>query len=79
MGSILKTRRSYRWVYAPCWTAGLTRTQHATHIVSYNFTDAVPRDAESVGLDVGGRAMLVPAEKFKALVKKIEETYSVTG
>ncbi|KAG8220724.1 p21-C-terminal region-binding protein-domain-containing protein [Butyriboletus roseoflavus] len=52
--------------------------QHATHTVTYAFTDAQPRDTESVGLDLAGRAMLVPAEKFKALVKKIEETYAVT-
>ncbi|KAH0838762.1 p21-C-terminal region-binding protein-domain-containing protein [Lanmaoa asiatica] len=51
--------------------------RHATHTVTYAFTDAKPRDAESVGLDVAGRAMLVPAEKFNALVKKIEETYTV--
>lgn len=51
--------------------------QHATHTATYAFTDAPPRDAESVGLDVAGRAMLVPAEKFKALGKKIEATYGI--
>jgi hypothetical protein len=51
--------------------------QHATHTVTYGFTDAPPRDGDSVGLDLAGRAMLVPAEKFKALVKKIGDTYGI--
>jgi protein BCP1 len=45
--------------------------------VTYGFTDAPPRDGDSVGLDLAGRAMLVPAEKFKALVKKIGDTYGI--
>lgn len=55
----------------------IRRPQHATHTVTYAFTDAPPRDAESAGLDLAGRAMLVPAEEFKALVRKMEEAYAV--
>ncbi|KAF9242389.1 p21-C-terminal region-binding protein-domain-containing protein [Melanogaster broomeanus] len=40
--------------------------QHATHAITYSFTNAPPRDAESVGLD-----------KFKALVERIGVTYAV--
>ncbi|KAF8839918.1 hypothetical protein BDN67DRAFT_1003345 [Paxillus ammoniavirescens] len=52
--------------------------QHATHVVTYSYTNAPPRDAESVGLDLAGRVMLVPAEKLKALAERIEETYAVS-
>ncbi|KAF9221313.1 hypothetical protein BS17DRAFT_797279 [Gyrodon lividus] len=51
--------------------------QHATHTVTYSFSNAPPRNEESMGLDVAGRMMLVPAEKLKALVERIGETYAV--
>ena len=75
-GSIQKTTKSSKCVCRDAF-GDADPTQHATHTVTYAFTDAPPRDAESVGLDVAGRAMLVPAEEFKALVKHIEETYAV--
>ena len=51
--------------------------QHATHTVTYGFTDAPGRDGESVGLDVAGRAVLVPGEMLGAVVQQIEDTYGV--
>ncbi|KAI6020699.1 p21-C-terminal region-binding protein-domain-containing protein [Pisolithus microcarpus] len=48
----------------------------ATHVLTYSYTKAPPRDAESIGLDVGGRVMLVPADRFGALVRTIGEVFS---
>ncbi|KAG6329125.1 hypothetical protein ID866_9964 [Astraeus odoratus] len=50
----------------------------ATHVLTYCHTNAPPRDAESVGLDVGGRVMLVPADRFEVLVRAIGETFAVS-
>lgn len=51
----------------------------ATHVLTYTHTHAPPRDAESVGLDVGGRVMLVPAHRLDALVHVMGETFAVSG
>jgi len=53
--------------------------QFATHVLTYTHTHAPPRDAESVGLDVGGRVMLVPADRLDALVHVMGETFAVSG
>ena len=53
--------------------------QHAIHVLTYTHTHAPPRDAESVGLDVGGRAMLIPADHIEALVHAMGETFTVPG
>lgn len=45
--------------------------------MTYGFTDAPGRDGESVGLDVAGRAVLVPGEMLGAVVQQIEDTYGV--
>ncbi|KAF7370741.1 N-acetyltransferase domain-containing protein [Mycena sanguinolenta] len=50
--------------------------QHALHSIGYSFsTSAEPRDADSFGLDVRGRLMLVEASRFEALVAKMAEVY----
>ncbi|KAI6002634.1 p21-C-terminal region-binding protein-domain-containing protein [Pisolithus orientalis] len=49
------------------------------HVLTYSYTNAPARDAESIGLDVGGRAMLVPADRFEALVRTIGEVFSAPG
>ncbi|KAI6137332.1 p21-C-terminal region-binding protein-domain-containing protein [Pisolithus sp. B1] len=48
----------------------------STHVLTYSYTKAPPRDAESIGLDVGGRVMLVPADRFGSLVRTIGEVFS---
>ncbi|KIJ58736.1 hypothetical protein HYDPIDRAFT_43276 [Hydnomerulius pinastri MD-312] len=53
--------------------------KHATCTLTYSHTNAPPRDVESVGLDVGGRVMLVPGERFEALVKTIGDVFAVAG
>lgn len=46
-------------------------TQHATHTATYWFADA------GAGVDVGGRAMVVPGEKLGAVVRQIADSYAV--
>ncbi|KAF8439373.1 p21-C-terminal region-binding protein-domain-containing protein [Boletus edulis BED1] len=57
--------------------------QHATHTMTFEFTDAPARDADSVGLDVAGRLMLVPAENWKEFssrnVEIIRPSFLVTS
>ncbi|KAI6046977.1 p21-C-terminal region-binding protein-domain-containing protein [Pisolithus marmoratus] len=48
----------------------------SSHVLTYAYTNALPRDAEGIGLDVGGRAMLVPADRFEPLVRAIGEVFS---
>ncbi|KAL1716173.1 p21-C-terminal region-binding protein-domain-containing protein [Schizophyllum commune] len=47
----------------------------ATHTLDYPFSKEEPRDKESFGLDTRGRLMLVPAERFVEMVRKMGETY----
>lgn len=54
-------------------------TKLSTHVLTYSYTKAPPRDAESVGLDIGGRLMLVPADRFGAFVRTIGEVFSAPG
>ncbi|KAJ7130328.1 p21-C-terminal region-binding protein-domain-containing protein [Mycena epipterygia] len=50
--------------------------EHALHALSYSFSTAPePRDAESFGLDVRGRLMLVEASRWEALVARMAEVY----
>ncbi|KAL1741334.1 BCP1 family [Schizophyllum fasciatum] len=49
--------------------------EFATHVADYPFARAEPRDRESFGLDTRGRLMLVPAERFVDMVRKMGETY----
>ncbi|KAF7297798.1 N-acetyltransferase domain-containing protein [Mycena kentingensis (nom. inval.)] len=50
--------------------------EHALYSITYPFsTAAEPRDAESFGLDVRGRLMLVEASRWEALVAKMSEVY----
>jgi protein BCP1 len=53
--------------------------QASLHTVDYPFTatSPEPRNSESFGLDIRGRMMLVPFEKFEGLVEKMNETYAV--
>ena len=58
----------------------LSLSQHAMHTIDYNLTSqpqGEERSAESFGLDVGGRLMVVTAERFSALVSALKETYAV--
>ena len=50
------------------------------HTIDYNLTSqpqGEERSAESFGLDVGGRLMVVTAKRFSALVSALAETYAV--
>ncbi|KAK7030769.1 N-acetyltransferase domain-containing protein [Favolaschia claudopus] len=50
--------------------------EHATHAISYPFsTSPEPREADSFGLDVRGRLMLVDASRWEGLVAKMGEVY----
>ncbi|KAG6901248.1 hypothetical protein C0995_014625 [Termitomyces sp. Mi166 len=49
----------------------------STHSVDYCFkTDNEPREKDSFGLDIRGRIMLVPAERFPELIAKMSEVYA---
>ncbi|KAF7982436.1 hypothetical protein HWV62_28571 [Athelia sp. TMB] len=54
---------------------------HALHTLDFAFTStpSEPRDADSFGLDVRGRMMLVKAERMGELVIAMEEAYRVPG
>jgi protein BCP1 len=53
--------------------------QFAIHSADYAFTTATePREKDSFGLDMRGRIMLVPADRFPQLVDKISEIYAVS-
>ncbi|KAH8101471.1 p21-C-terminal region-binding protein-domain-containing protein [Cristinia sonorae] len=47
----------------------------ATHTIDYSFTTAQPREKDSFGLDLGGRMMLVPADRFAQLVTALNEAF----
>ncbi|KAJ6518645.1 p21-C-terminal region-binding protein-domain-containing protein [Mycena sanguinolenta] len=50
--------------------------QHALHSICYPFsTSPEPRDADSFGLDIRGRLMLVEASRLEDLVAKMAEVY----
>ncbi|KAJ7288545.1 p21-C-terminal region-binding protein-domain-containing protein [Mycena rebaudengoi] len=51
--------------------------EHATHTLSYAFSSAPPesRDADSFGLDVRGRLMLLDAQRWDSLVARMGEVY----
>ncbi|KAF5376969.1 hypothetical protein D9615_007236 [Tricholomella constricta] len=53
----------------------------ATHTLDYRFTTspAEPREKDAFGLDTRGRIMLVPADRFPALVLKMAEVYAPPG
>ncbi|KAH7884050.1 p21-C-terminal region-binding protein-domain-containing protein [Phlebopus sp. FC_14] len=53
--------------------------KHATHTLTYSYTNAPPRDKESVGLDIAGRVMLVPADRFEGLVRTMGDMFAVPG
>lgn len=67
-------RRSRRML---TWHARIVNPQLALYSVDYSLTSSQPRDAESFGLDVAGRIMLVPAERFPELVENMVEAYAV--
>ncbi|KAF7299259.1 N-acetyltransferase domain-containing protein [Mycena indigotica] len=53
-----------------------TIQEYALHSITYPFsTSAETRDAESFGLDVRGRLMLVEASRWEELVAKMSEVY----
>lgn len=51
----------------------------ASHVLTYSYANAAPHDAESVGLDVLGRAMLVPADRLEVLVHAMTQSFSMPG
>lgn len=51
--------------------------QASAHSLDYTFTTAAePREKDSFGLDIRGRMMLVPADRFPELVVKMSEVYA---
>ncbi|KLO08164.1 hypothetical protein SCHPADRAFT_894075 [Schizopora paradoxa] len=48
---------------------------HSLFTLDYPLTTQQPRDEESLGLDMGGRIMAVPAERFQELVDKMMESH----
>ncbi|KAF7291724.1 N-acetyltransferase domain-containing protein [Mycena chlorophos] len=53
-----------------------TIQEYALHSITYPFSTAQePRDADSFGLDVRGRLMLVEAGRWEALVARMSEIY----
>ncbi|KAI0706227.1 p21-C-terminal region-binding protein-domain-containing protein [Cytidiella melzeri] len=49
--------------------------QLATSTVDFTYSTAVQRDSDSLGLDLGGRLMLMPAERLPQLVNALAEAY----
>ncbi|TCD71444.1 Mss4p nuclear export [Steccherinum ochraceum] len=49
--------------------------QFATHSIDYSFTTAQPREKESFGLEMGGKMMLVPADRYSRLAATLSETF----
>ncbi|KAJ7725973.1 p21-C-terminal region-binding protein-domain-containing protein [Mycena metata] len=50
--------------------------EHALHALSYPFSSSTePREPDSFGLDVRGRAMLVEAGRWESLVARMSEVY----
>ncbi|VDB99354.1 unnamed protein product [Peniophora sp. CBMAI 1063] len=48
----------------------------AQHSVDYEFTHAQPREEDSFGLDLGGRMMLLSADRLPQLVHEMTEAFS---
>ncbi|KAF8588505.1 hypothetical protein K439DRAFT_1335320, partial [Ramaria rubella] len=48
----------------------------ASHTVDYEFTNVQPREQDSFGLDMAARMMLVPADRFLALIAAMGEAYA---
>ncbi|KAH9949480.1 p21-C-terminal region-binding protein-domain-containing protein [Amylocystis lapponica] len=48
----------------------------ATHALDYSFTNVQPREKDAFGLDMGGRMMLVPADRLRELVAMLSEAYA---
>ena len=74
--SILKMRSFER--YASARSQGefiLTVIQFAVHTLDYSFTNTEPREKDSFGLDVGGRMMLLPANKLPQLIEALNEEF----
>lgn len=46
-------------------------------MVDYPFTSQVHRDEDSLGLDVAGRMMLVPAQNFRAMIDEMSAAFAV--
>ncbi|KAF8525254.1 p21-C-terminal region-binding protein-domain-containing protein [Hysterangium stoloniferum] len=47
----------------------------AAHTLDYEFSNKQPREQDSFGTDVAGRLMLMPADRFPALVRAMAEAY----
>ncbi|KAI0656746.1 p21-C-terminal region-binding protein-domain-containing protein [Cubamyces menziesii] len=47
----------------------------ATHTLDYTFTHAQPREADSFGLDTGGRMMLIPATRLRDIATALAEAF----
>ncbi|KAI0324449.1 hypothetical protein GY45DRAFT_1331533 [Cubamyces sp. BRFM 1775] len=47
----------------------------ATHTLDYAFTHAQPREADSFGLDTGGRMMLIPANRLRDIGAALAEAF----
>jgi len=47
----------------------------AIHTIEYSFTTAQPREKDSFGLDLGGKMMLVSADRYPQLVSALNETF----
>ncbi|KAF7784835.1 hypothetical protein Agabi119p4_1000 [Agaricus bisporus var. burnettii] len=58
----------------------VTIREFALHTVDFKYNNAPkePREKDAFGLDVRARIMLIPAERFQALVDKLQEVYNVT-
>ena len=56
----------------------LRYAQHAMYTIDYDLTSRAQgdeRSTESFGLDVGGRLMIVAADRFPALVAALADSY----
>jgi len=49
----------------------------ASHTLDYALTKQQPREEDSFGLDIGGRLMLLPAERFHSMVDALTAAYAV--
>jgi len=48
----------------------------ASYTLDYSFTTTQPREKDSFGLDLGGRLMLVPADKLPLIVTSLSEVFA---
>ena len=83
ISSTLKTSTSNKYDILTCTLEYpvLTLFQASIHSVDYAFTAAntEPREKDAFGLDTRGRLMLVPADRFAALVDKMSDVYAVSS